>query len=142
MDFVLLLEYTESLLKQPVDRLFMDKSMVVSNSAWRVDACRLSAVVDDLDFLRLPSDALLLPSKPPKARYFASVSVSYSEMCEFGEFTLLLSFNASIIALPLTLFNVDVANEWLFVKCVSFLLELLLIVEDLRLNMISSAKKK
>lgn len=48
--------------------------MVVSSSAWRVDDCRLSAVVEDLDLLRLPNEALLLPSKPPKARYFASVS--------------------------------------------------------------------
>lgn len=37
VDFVLLFEYIESLLKQPVDLLFMDKFIVVNNSACLVD---------------------------------------------------------------------------------------------------------
>lgn len=42
--------------------------MVVSNSACLVEDWRLSAVVEDLDFLKLPRDALFFPSNPPRAR--------------------------------------------------------------------------
>lgn len=143
VDFELLFEYTDALRKHPVDLLFIVKSIELNNSTCLVLDCRLSAVVDDFDFLKLPSEARLFPSKPPSARYRIILFLEKGEIKKEIVYvlyilTLLLSFNASIISLPFTLFKEDAKvfgkGTFLLLVPLLLLLEYELMDDDLRLN--------